>query len=198
MCMNEPGDQADKTANSALALGDYLLGFDEYEVDASYPNARRLLTGSLFVCHAGADFHKIIELIAFPVLTDRFGDGYFLHNRKSGGSQDYKVLVRAALHWCDKFVVVVSQNVEGHEWVRAELDWLYRHAKPLIVCLLEDIRASKVHPKLAEGLQLWQNEQRESIVDFRQSALDGQAHLASLLDKQLTLRPYPRFPGGPP
>jgi hypothetical protein len=180
-----------------MKLDDYLQGFDEHEVDESYPNARNFYTGSLFVCHAGADFQTILELIAFPVLLDRFGDGYFLHNRRSGGSQAYMVLVRAALHWCDKFVLVVSQNAEDHKWVRSELDWLYRHAKPLIVCLLEDVRASRIHPKLAESLQRGQHGRHESVVDFRQNALDGQAHLGALLDKQLTLRPYPRFPGGP-
>lgn len=172
-----------------MNLGDYLERFDEGEVDRRYRHARHFLTGSLFVCHAGADFRRILNCIAFPVLSDRYGDGYFLHNRGSGGSEAYKVLARAALHWCDKFLFVASKNTEGHEWVHAELDWLFRRSRSIIVCLLEDVRTQRIHRNLEE---VFRKSEDEIIVDFRTDVTAAQSQLGRILDRQLAVHPYPR------
>jgi hypothetical protein len=181
-----------------MDLGAYLEEFDEAEVDASYPNARRFFTGSLFISHAGADQGKISEWVAAPVLRDRFGDGYFLHNRRSGGSRAYKVLVRAALRWCDKFLVILTRNTEKHAWMRAELEWLMQHHKPLIACILEDVQIEDVHPHLSDYLRNQQVPRYSLWVDYRQGLSAAQTELALALDSILAVSPYPRFPDGPP
>jgi hypothetical protein len=75
-----------------------------------YPNARRLTLGGLFISHSGADNDRIQKEIIGPVVYERFpGDGYFLHSAASGGADSYRELVQAALHWCDKFMLVISK-----------------------------------------------------------------------------------------
>src|SRR5690242_19954219 len=84
---------------------------------ARYPNARRHTLGGLFVSHSGADSHRIRDEIIFPVVFDRLSaDGYFMHSRSSGGAEGYRELVQAALHWCDKFMVVISERSIANEW----------------------------------------------------------------------------------
>lgn len=173
----------------------YLDHWDEAEVDHRYPHARRFLTGSMFICHAGADFPQIVSKIAAPVLMDRYGDGYFLHNRRSGGSGGYKVLVRAALHWCDQFIVVVSCHAKNHAWVWAEIDWLLHQKRVLITCLFDDTQPRSAHPHLGRSLT---HAEDQFEVDFRADAVRAQADLAQIVDDRLKLYPYPRFPDGPP
>lgn len=176
----------------------YLQCFKEDEVDANFPNARRFLTGSLFVSHAGADRERIFNLIEAPVLMDRFGDGFFVHSRGSGGSKFYKVLVRAALHWCDKFIVVISHNVENHIWVRAEIEWLIKRNKPIIACQLEDASYTKVHPNLLEYIEKYNWPIWGEIIDFRKDTNRAQEVLAKMIDSLLKSYPYPRFANGAP
>lgn len=183
-----------------MSLGDiasYLQAFDEEEVDHQAPNARHLLTGSLFVCHAGADFDRIVERIAYPVLMDRFGDGYFLHNLRSGASNAYKILVRAALRWCDKFLVVISRNVVNHDWVRAELDWLLTQRRTLVLCLFDDTDPKRIHPALDAVVNARLSTGEALAIDFRGDQSAAQQALGRVLDRVIHINPYPRFPNDP-
>lgn len=87
-------------------------------IDRRYPNARRL-QGGLFISHAGKDYERISQDLVMPFIHDRFAPRYFFHNRGSGGAEHYVELVRAALEYCDKFLVVVSRNSVEHPWVTA-------------------------------------------------------------------------------
>jgi TIR domain len=173
----------------------FLEEFDANEIDREYPNARKFTTGSIFISHDGADFHLIGEQIVDPVVFDRFADGYFLHNRRSGGSENYRRLVRAALHWCDKFMVAVSRGAALNEWVNAEVEWAIRNNRLIIVCRLDDSPLESVHPALS-----LRGDGRPNVrlVDFRDNISEAQANLAKLLDELLARSPYPRFPDGRP
>jgi hypothetical protein len=178
----------DETFNVRRFIDD---NFDPDAFDKEYPNARRFLTGSLFICHAGADSRRILDDVVYPVVYDRFADGYFLHNRVSGGSRAYKVGVRAALHWCDKFMVVISQNSVGHEWVGAEVDWALRNGRSVIRCLLDDSDPRAVDARLRDPSD-------RLTVDFRLDKERGRCQLQEMLDQMLRQSPYPRFPQGRP
>lgn len=184
-------------ADVSSSLDNFLNGFDGAEADERFPNARHFYTGSLFVCHAGKDFLRIFNLIATPVLTDRYGDGYFLHNRGSGGSQAYKILVRAALHWCNSFIVVLTRNTECHAWVRAELNWLLRHRPRIFFCQFDDVRYELIHPDVS-ALVVDGDSDALSFFDFRTDPAAAQARLGVAIDAVLKIQPYPRFPEGPP
>jgi hypothetical protein len=59
---------------------EYLNGqeFNPNAIDRDYPNFRHFHTGSLFISHAGLDQRRIDGDIVYPVVYDRFGDGYLL------------------------------------------------------------------------------------------------------------------------
>src|SRR5215510_833829 len=85
--------------------------FSPRRAQTEFPNARRFMLGGLFVSHAGADTVQIRKQIVSPILFQRLpANGYFMHSRGSGGADDYKRLVQAALHLCDKFMVAVYRN----------------------------------------------------------------------------------------
>src|SRR4051794_28136610 len=111
--------------------------FQEGAITRRYPNAARHLRGGIFISHDGDDSQRIREEIISPVILDRFpGDRYFFHSRTSGGSVSYRELVTAALHWCDKFLVVVSRRALVNRWVRAEVDWAAHHRPSIIHCII--------------------------------------------------------------
>jgi hypothetical protein len=168
------------------------------EIDRRYPHARRFLTGSLFISHAGVDYRRIDEHVVSPVVYDRFADGYFFHNRGSGGSQGYKQLVRAVLHCCDKFMIVISRHSIDHEWVRAEVDWAVRNDRPIIRCLFDDSDPAQLHPALGFQSSLAYPELELLTVDFRGELESARHQLADQLDTLLLRLPYPRFPKGRP
>jgi hypothetical protein len=155
-----------------------------------YPHARRFLDGSLFISHAGVDYRRIYDYVVSPVVSDRFYDGYFLHNRDSSGSGAYKQLVRAALHWCDKFMIVISRNSIDHEWVRAEVDWAVRNDRSIIRCLFDDSDPAQLHPALVS--QSWRAQPTLDLltVDFRGELESARHHLAEILDTLLLRSPY--------
>jgi hypothetical protein len=171
---------------------DFLLNvrFSPKEIDQRNPAARRVWTGGLFVSHAGLDSIRIREDIIRPVVEQRFPvDGHFLHNKGSGGPEIYRNLIQAALNFCDKFMVVVSQNSVGNAWVRAEVEWALRHHRPIIAVLIDD-------SILAELLPPSDDRTREvsstdfCIVDFRRDTQSAQHKLASILDQLLRMLPY--------
>jgi TIR domain len=111
--------------------------FSPERANARYPNARRLTLGGLFVSHSGIDTKRIDEIIC-PVVSHRLpADGCFLHSGKSGGASQYAELVQAALHWCDKFMVVISEMSVVNEWVHAEVEWALERSRPILAVRLD-------------------------------------------------------------
>ena len=163
----------------------YLAGFDANEMDRKYPGARQFLTGS------------IQDLIIRPVIFDRFADGYFLYNR-FGGGRLYRRVVGAALHWCDKFMVVVSRHAISHEWVQAEVDWAIKNARIMIICRLDDSLPEQVHSALSLEASCGRVSPEMHFIDFRRNTRKAQKQLSHLLDDILARLPYPRFPNGRP
>ena len=112
--------------------------FSSERANARHPNARRLTLGGLFVSHSGIDTKRIIHEIIDPVVFHRLpADGYFLHSGKSGGATQYADLVQAALHWCDKFMVVISEMSVVNEWVHAEVEWALERSRPILAVRLD-------------------------------------------------------------
>ena len=116
-------------------------------LEAEYPNARRELERMLFISHAGRDTPAIRRDV-LPALSELYRD-VFLHNRFSGGSEAYKHLIELALHLCPRFLLVISQNVVGHPWVLAEIDWALAQDRDFVCCRLDDTLPSEVHSGLA-------------------------------------------------
>jgi hypothetical protein len=171
-------------------------GFDADEINQEYPNARRVLAGGIFISHSGKDFQRILSDVIGPIY-DRFGDGYFLANAGFGGSEKYRTLVRAALHWCDKFIVAVSRHSMGHAWVHAEVDWAIRNDRaPLLICLLDASEPGQVHEKLVP--ESGGGSVPLIVIDFRSEMVRAREQLADTLDMLLRRHAYPRFPNGRP
>jgi hypothetical protein len=104
-----------------------------------FRNARQRLLGGLFVSHSGSDYHEILEKIVHPVFYDLIvGEWYFVHSRVSGGASGYRQLVQAALHWCDKFIVIISERSITNEWVLAEVEWALDHGRPILAVELDE------------------------------------------------------------
>lgn len=168
--------------------------FDSNEACSRYPNAKIFFTGSIFICHAGIDSHKINDDINLPVIYDRFADGCFFHNRGTGGSKHYKELVRVALRLCDKFLLVVSKNSVNHEWVKAEVAWAVDNNRSIIMCLFDDSAPTQIHFKLSVA----QLNNRLYTVDFSNNIKHAQTELSIILDKLLKEIPYQRLQNGSP
>ena len=99
-----------------------------------------MLSQSLFVSHAGVD-REVIRARLFRPLDDlcEFEQRFF-YSRRVPRAEDYRDLVRAALHWCDKFVAVLSTNSLNNSWVRAEVESILRDRKLLFVVRLDGCR----------------------------------------------------------
>jgi hypothetical protein len=46
-------------------------------------------------------------------------------------------LVQAALHWCDKFMVVISEHSIANEWVQAEVEWALERSQPILAVRID-------------------------------------------------------------
>jgi hypothetical protein len=115
------------------------LRLSEFSPDRAhevFPNARSLTLEGLFISHAGADTQRINDEIIFPVVSRRMPI-YFMHSKGSGGADSYRVLVQAALHWCDKFMVVISERSVSNAWVQAEVEWALERSRPIIAIRLD-------------------------------------------------------------
>jgi hypothetical protein len=178
----------------------FLDHFDLADMHGRYPNAGRLLTGGLFISHAGLDSERINDEIVLPVVYDRFADGVFMHSRQSGAAEIYRDFVAAALRWCDKYLVVVSDRSLANEWVRAEVAWMVaKRRRPIVQCLFDHSDPAQLHPALSlqvkRGLQL--TRRRAVTVDFRGELEVARSHLAAILDEFLLRSPYQRCPPRP-
>ena len=165
---------------------------DPSEIEARYPNAKRVLKGGLFISHDGRDFARIRQSLVYPVVADRFMDGFFLHNRNSGGSAEYKELVRTALYYLDKFLLVVSSNSVMNEWVRAEVSVAVELRRPMVLCRFDDSDPASIHKSLGSVPWYRRSRRRVSTVDFRGPLESARVELAGQLDKMLARSPYER------
>jgi hypothetical protein len=160
-----------------------------------YPNAQRHLLGGLFISHAGADTKRIIRDVV-PVVAPRLpGDGFFMHSRGSGGASSYRELVQAALHWCDKFLVVISERSLANEWVLAETEWAMDRSRPMIAIRLDKwnwsdlVRLLSLSPRANSHAPV-------RCFDFHDDSKAGQKQLAEALDQLLELFPRRGFSTG--
>ena len=160
------------------------------DIEDRYPNARRKLRGGLFISHSGRDYDLIKRDVVHPVVSDRFGDAYFLHNRGSGAAEEYRELVRTALHYIDKFLVVVSEASICNRWVRAEVTIAAELRRPIIQCLVDGANPSELHPVFGRRPWYTRIRSRVLIVDFRDGVQNGQFVLAKSLDQILKRYPY--------
>jgi hypothetical protein len=159
--------------------------FSPDAIQTLYPNARGILSDGIFVSHSGLDSQRIHSQIILPVLFDRFADGIFFHNRGSGGANDYKQLVHAALHFCDKFLVAISRSSLESGWVRAEVEWARDHSRYIIGCLLDESDPQALHPDFPTFSELVVDRDDVSIIDFRTDLEVAKTALRQVVDELL-------------
>ncbi len=58
-----------------------------------------------------------------------------MHSR---GAEGDKRLVQTALHWRDKFILVVSRHAVQNEWGRAQVEWALEYRRPILVARLDE------------------------------------------------------------
>jgi len=158
--------------------------FSPEKANQLFPHARRLSLGGLFISHTGSDTQRILKEVIDPVVFERFpADGYFLHNAKSGGADSYRSLVQAAIHWCDKFMLILSRQSLESEWVHAEVEWAIAHSRPIIVLKMDEIEWATFQRKLK--VQPDNTHAPIAIIDFATSLETAQNQLGLVLDKLL-------------
>lgn len=159
--------------------------FSPEKAAARFPRARRLTVGGLFVSHAGADTSRIQDHIIRPVVYGRFpADGYFMHSRSSDGAKEYRELVQAALHWCDKMLVVISEISVRNLWVQAEVEWALERSRPVLAACFDH----KAWHHLLHELELSSSvtvNQAVQTFDFSDVIENAQRQLGRSLDKLL-------------
>lgn len=164
--------------------------FSPEQAHKSFPNAHRLTLGGLFISHAGVDSRRIQNEIITPVVFKRLpSDGYFLHSSKSGGATRYGDLVQAALHWCDKFMVVISEASIANLWVQAEVEWAIERSRPILAVSLD----GRGWLELISALKPSSNQNASQFVpcfDFSNHLQQAQSQFSMALDK--LLEKFPR------
>jgi TIR domain len=152
-----------------------------------FPHAQDIMLGGLFISHSGEDSAAIQEQIISPVIFAKLpADGYFMHSRRSGGQESYRLLVQAALHWCDKFMVVISERSMSNPWVMAEAEWALDNSRPILAVRLDchewkDFMVGLGH--VCEPLTTVQ------VFDFRSNLKRVQKDLENALDALLARLP---------
>jgi len=160
--------------------------FSPERAHAEFPNARPILEGGLFVSHSGLDTKRIRDQLLAPVIRPLVpGDAAFFHNRGSGGAESYKRLVHAALHWCDKFLVVVSDAAVANEWVVAEVEWAIGRARPMLAVCFDGRRFDE----LRERSDSASGEAALHEVDFSADLARGQREVTTALKTLLVKYP---------
>ena len=161
--------------------------FSREQANKRFPNAQDIMLGGLFISHSGEDSTRIWEQIILPVVFERLpADGYFLHNRRSGGPESYRLLVQAALHWCDKFMVVISKGSIRNSWVLAEVEWALDNARPILAVRFGSYEWSDLIGELGRV-----SESPETVkdFDFRSHVELAQKELEQALDALLARLP---------
>jgi hypothetical protein len=139
------------------------------------------MEGGLFISHSAVDSDRIRSVIT-PVTNPRFlPDAAFLHNRLTGGSELYRLLVQAALHWSASFLVVLSRASLANEWVHAEVEWALERARPVLVARFDETDWATFceQLQLPEGLP---SRRPSGVVDFRHDEHRAAEDLAAALD----------------
>ncbi|GAA4448660.1 hypothetical protein GCM10023189_06850 [Nibrella saemangeumensis] len=167
------------------------VSFAPERVDQRFPHARRILTGGVFISHSGID-SIFIQRNIIQVLSDRFNDGIFFQNKGFGGREEYIQLVQAALHYCNKFILVLSKNSIGNPWVYAEVDWVMVHQRPIICCLMDSSDPALLHRQLADYSLNSSNYFK--AVDFQEDIGLAQIRLGAFVDELLQKPPSSRTP----
>jgi len=158
--------------------------FEREKIESKYPNSRRHLLDGLFISHSGLDRQLISKLI-IPIIDERFfPERFFFHSRLSGGAEAYVEIVQAALHYCNKFMVVLSHNSISNDWVKAEVTWAVFHKRPIILCSLDDINPAQLYPDFKSYLDNY-SEIKIYYIDFNSGIEIGQKALKQVLDKLL-------------
>ena len=160
--------------------------FSPDRANQRFPHAQDILLGGLFISHSGEDSIQIQEQIISPVVFERFpADGYFMHSRRSGGSKSYRLLVQAALHWCDKFMVVISERSVSNAWVMAEVEWAVDNSRPVLASRFD----SYGWKDLMDAIGACESLEPEQVFDFRSDVKRAQQDLGHALDRLLVRLP---------
>jgi len=118
-------------------------------------------------------------------IYDRFLNGFFLHIRWSGGSTEYKELVRTALYYLDMFLLVVSSNSLMNEWVRAEVSVAMGGGDPWSYISPMDSNPVDIHKGLMKSPWYRRFGRRMYKVDFRVPLISTQLKFALRRDQML-------------
>ena len=163
--------------------------YDPASLESEFRKQGQYWAGGVFVSHAGRDYGRVASDIFNPIVLPRFPefDSCFFHNGRSGGGDAYAKLVAAALHFCDKVLIIVSANSLGHAWVAAETDWAKRQGRATIACTLDDTDPQLVHPCLSAADGWGAKVER---VDFSHDLGKAQTRVSVLLDDLLRRLPY--------
>lgn len=122
------------------------------KIENKYSNLKRHLINGLFISHSGLDC-RLIQRILIPIIEERFiPERYFFHSRLSGSAEAYGEIVQAALHYCNKFMRVLSHNSISNDWVKAEVTWAVFHKRPIILCSLGNINPAQLYPDFKQYL----------------------------------------------
>ena len=162
--------------------------FSPEQAEKRFRNARSHIENGLFISHSGLDYHRILDQIVHPVMYQLIeSDWYFIHSRVSGGAAGYRQLVQAALNWCDKFMVVISERSIGNEWVLAEVEWAIEKARPILAVRLDEHGWPDITSRLnvrPEGLPV------VPIFDFSSDIPRAQNELTNSLKELLVKFPH--------
>jgi hypothetical protein len=165
----------------------YLTPEQLWDIDWRFPNARHSLEFGWFISHSGEDYQWIRENLIGCFQNEK----YFFYSKCYG--KEYEELVLLSLHYCDKFVLVVSERSSKSEWVSAEVEWAIGFRRPMILCLLDETNPGKINKNLENiSNSMWNRfwgGQDRFIVDFRCSNIHGQDRLGICIQK--ILKRYP-------
>jgi hypothetical protein len=151
-----------------------------------FANAQDIMLGGLFISHSGEDSIRIQEQIISPVVFERFpADGYFMRSRRSGGGESYRLLVQAALHWCDKFMVVISERSVSNPWVVAEVEWAVNNSRPILASRFDSYGWKDLMYAIGASGSL----APEQVFDFQSNVEIAQQELVHALDRLLVRLP---------
>ena len=113
--------------------------------------------------------------------------------RAQGGADSYRLLVQAALHWCDKFMVVISERSVSNAWVQAEVEWALERSRPIIAVRLDRCGWDDLINVLKQTSMLLVD-RIVPCFDFTADLESAQNQLAISLDELLAK--FPRRRGG--